>query len=120
MTRGQLDVEGGSHARFAFDRDAAAMIGDDGLDDGEPEAGAMLFRSVVWRENSFGFFGSKARSSIGNFERDATLDRLSAQHQNTAGGHSVHGVKDQILDGAMEQSGELVAGFERQSTRRLW
>ena len=95
----------GANAGFAFDGNAAAVIGDDGLHDREAKSRAVLFGSVVGRKNSFRFFGGESRSGVGDFERNSMLDGLGAQHQHAARRHGVHGVQDKVFDGAMKESG---------------
>ena len=81
------------------------MIADDGLDDGEAEAGAELFGGVVRRKEARAFFGREALAGVGDFDAHIIAGVGSAQSERAAGGHGVQRIEDEILKSAVEKIG---------------
>src|SRR5208283_5250897 len=101
----QLDAEGGAASFFAGDRDGAMVIADDGLNDGEAEAGALQLGGVVRREDARALFRREPLAGIRDFDADSIATVGGAEAESAAGGHGVQGIQNEILEGAMQQIG---------------
>src|SRR5712692_8873293 len=101
----KLDAEGGSAARLALYRDGAAMIAHHGLNNGQAQAGAVLFSCVVGRKQPVAFFFRQALAGVGYFENHRAIVLPRPDAQFAAIRHGVHGVQHQVLQRALDLFG---------------
>ena len=93
----QLDSEGCACTRRGVHGNFSAMIADDGLDDCEAEARAVLLARVIRCEEARALFRCQARPSIGDVEAHRTIVLRRSHGQGSAGGHGVERIEDKIF-----------------------
>src|SRR5437763_5542353 len=69
--RGELDLKPCSLRVVVVDGDAAIVVVDDAVDDGQAEAGAAAFGGKVWEEEFLLVGVGDAAAGIGNLDHDA-------------------------------------------------
>ena len=99
---GEVEGEGGSGAGFTVDFEFAAVIADDALDDHEAEAGAFLFGGVVGLENASEIFGGDSGSGVLEGYGDEAFGGGEGDFEESAGGHDLHGVADEVKEGLLD------------------
>ena len=74
---------------MARDGNAAVMIADHRLHDGESQPCALKFRRVIRREQARTFFRRQALTRVGHVDSNATLVLRGFECKRSAGGHGV-------------------------------
>src|ERR1035438_9285234 len=78
-------------AWIAFHRDAAAMVADHRLHDGEPQTGSVRFGGVVGREKALALLAREALAGVGYLQSHAVREGRRAHRQRSAVPHGVDG-----------------------------
>ena len=94
----------------AFYGDGSGVVGDDGLNDGQAEAGAVFLGGVVGGEEALTFFGRHAGAGVRDADFNFAVEWFCGEGERSAVGHGVHGVEDEIAECAMKQLGIGVEG----------
>ena len=99
----QINAKCGAAAFVAGNRNGAVMIADDGLHDGEAEAGALHFGRVVRSEEAGALFGVRPLPVSETSMRTVSPASEVRRRAIAAGGHGVERVEHKILKRAMQQ-----------------
>src|SRR5207247_681299 len=98
MGIGQFDMKRRAAAGLAVHPDLPGVIGDDGLHDGQAQAGAMHLRRVVRREQPAALLVGEPVARVAHVESDHAVRAPRANSERAAFGHRVDGVEEEILE----------------------
>ena len=90
---------------MTFNGYGTVVVGDDGLDNGQAEAGAVLLGRVVGRKQALALFRSKAFARVGNFDFYFVLFRSCRELENAAVWHGVPGVRREVQEDLLDLAG---------------